>query len=436
MALDLAARLGIGVLLAWAALPLFARLARRSCAAPPAEYYRALVAALCLATMLLFLPLVRAWSSTPVSQQAILQPQPHTVTFVAQLVVASTARVPRRDQILAAIGGTWLLLLAAGLSVSITGRLRLRSAYRAAPLAPARARERAERIAAELGVRTPPIHVSDEASVAFTYGALTPRIVISQRSCELPDEALDFVLRHELCHVCAHDTRAMCLIDLAQRCFAGHPSLRALACEIRVAREARTDVAAAGTSTLEYAQFLLAMAEQARAGWERAPSGSLVSMADTALGRRVALLIDPPFARPRWRSWPALVVAGVTLGSLVFLTPVASGRPAIEHGEGLPNQVIRTTIHSYFPQLRACFDAVEGSASISLSFVIDRHGRALVGETLDESGAVTSTEAFARFAQCVDGVRSTMQFPVPDDDSVIVSYRMAFEHDPEPCDGN
>ncbi|HTU59846.1 MAG TPA: M56 family metallopeptidase, partial [Polyangiales bacterium] len=362
-------------------------------------------------------------------------------------------------------------------------------------------------------------------------------------TCELADDELDFVLRHELCHVARHDTRAIYFIDFAQRCFAGHPSLRPLASEIRVAREARADEAAAGPRALEYARFLLTIAQHMES--RHSPYGSLVSMADTALERRVDMLINTDRPRPR-RSAPWLVLTGLGLCSLVFLAPssigqtqgnandhptvrgnltveqveqalftnaqpmlncynglaaprpnlpvrlsfeidergkVSSGRVTVpDHPElepclhaalmqrsfprpssgtvsveaptlltppyderravlearegtsqSLSRDLIRTTMRSYFPQLRSCFERVDKtlhSVSINMSFVIGRDGRAIDGQTSDKSEPPADPAAFAQFAQCVDDVRNTMQFPVPEDGIVTVDYPITFGHEP------
>jgi|GEM_PF-2983766 len=552
MALEWIARLGIGVVLAWATLPLLVKLARRSRDAQPAVYYRALLAALAIATMLLFMPLVRSASASVFS---LLRPGSDVISsdsdvfvreLVGPLISSATNAWPALPwgSIFAAIGGSWLLLLATGLSSSLLGQLRLDRKYRGAASAPGRVLERATRIATELGLHTPPIRVADRNAAAFTYGAIAPVIVISASTCELGDDELDFVLRHELCHVARHDTRAIYLIDFAQRCFAGHPSLRPLASEIRVAREARADEAAAGSRSLEYARFLLTIAQHMEST-RHGPYGSLISMADTALERRVDMLINSDRSHPR-RSAPWLVLAGLGLCSLVFLAPnsigqtqgntsdhptvrgnltveqveqalftkpqpmlscyegltaprsnlpvklsfeidergrVSSGRVSVpdhpqlepclhaalmqrtfprptsgtvsveaptlltppyderravlEAREGtsqsLSRDVIRTTMRGYFPQLRGCFERVDKtlrSVNVNMSFVIGRDGRTIDGSTIDKSEPAAEPVAFAQLAQCVDDVRRTMQFPVPEDGIVSVDYPITFGHEP------
>src|SRR6185295_15538447 len=56
--------LGLGVLLAWLGLPLFARLAAQSRHAAPASYHRALLVALAMGTTLLVAPWLHESAST------------------------------------------------------------------------------------------------------------------------------------------------------------------------------------------------------------------------------------------------------------------------------------------------------------------------------------------------------------------------------------
>jgi beta-lactamase regulating signal transducer with metallopeptidase domain len=395
MALETAWRVGIGVALGWAALPWLVMLARRSRSALPCLYYRALVAALGIATALIFLPLLRGLLGSPVALRALgtgSAAEPSTVTFVTELVRPLLGAAENAwptlplAQTFAAVGGLWLLLLAAGMVSSIAGRLRLHREYGQAPSAPERVLRHAARVAAELNIRPPAIRVAD-AAAAFTYGALSPLVILGTSSCELQDEDLDFVLRHELCHIVRHDTRTMYLIDFAQRCFAGHPSLRWLAAEIRVAREARADRAAAGDRPLEYARFLLTIAERIHS--RRAPLASLVSMADTALERRVEMLVEPNPNRSRLRrSMPWLLLAGLALGSLVFLTPASWGQPdraASDRPTVKGNLSIEQVEKGLFANpayLLSCYGTLSAprtNLSAHVSFEIDERGRVSSG---------------------------------------------------------
>jgi hypothetical protein len=148
---------------------------------------------------------------------------------------------------------------------------------------------------------------------------LAPVVVLGRAACDASDEELDFVLRHELTHVARGDARAALWIELAQHCFSGHPCLRGLEREIRFAREAAVDEAAAGAQALEYARFLLGLAERAQA--LREPHTSLVSMADTALERRIEMLMSKNGSRRKGLGVAGLGLSGLVLGALVFLAP-------------------------------------------------------------------------------------------------------------------
>lgn len=410
--------MGLGVALGWGALPLLVKLARRSRQGTPAEQYRALVLSLVVAAMLVFAPLARGWAGTGVELAALGPSASSSVVFVAELVSPLLGAVENAGAstplayLLPFIGGLWLLLFTAGVLASICGHVRLRRAYAGAGPAPARVIERAARIAAELAVPPPPIHVDSGLAAAFTYGGFSPVIVLGAASCQMPDADLDFVLRHELCHVARRDTRAILWIDLAQRLFTGHPSLRALAAEIRFAREACVDQVAAGARPLEYARFLLTVAEHVHAG--RAPAPSLVSMADTALERRVEMLIKPNTARSRvGRTSIWLGTAGLALGGLVFAAPMSwaqpaggSGRPTVS-GNLSVEQVEQAMFADPGPML-ACYGRLPSPRSTlfaHLSFDIAENGRV--------SSSRVSVPSHPELEPCLQSVLMNEQFPAP-----------------------
>jgi beta-lactamase regulating signal transducer with metallopeptidase domain len=227
---------------------------------------------------------------------------------------------------LSVLGLLWLAALVHGVVRSLASRFRLARAYHTAPTAPARVLERAARVAGELGIRTPAIRVADGIASAFTFGVFTPVVVVGRAVCDAGDDDLGFVLRHELTHVVRGDARAAFWIELAQRCLCGHPCLRGLEREIRFAREAAVDELAAGAQALEYARFLLGLAERVEA--LRAPQASLVSMADTALERRIEMLISKKQSTRSGRGAAWLGLSGLVLGALVFLAPSSFGQNA------------------------------------------------------------------------------------------------------------
>jgi len=327
-------QLGAGALLGWAALPLLMRLARRSRRAAPASYYRTLVAALGVAAALSFAPLLRGVLGVGVELPLSLTAQPwgdvESITLVADwvspLIGSRTEPWPSMPlaRALSALGLLWLALIALGVVRSLAGRARLARSYRGAPPAPLRVQRRAAEVARELGIGAPPMRVAEGIASAFTFGVLSPVVVLGRAACDASDDDLDFVLRHELTHVVRRDARAALWIELAQHCFSGHPCLRGLEREIRFAREAAVDEAAAGPQALEYARFLLSLAERVEA--LRAPHASLVSMADTALERRIEMLMSKKRSRRAGLGAAGLGLSGLVLGALVFLAPSSFGQ--------------------------------------------------------------------------------------------------------------
>jgi hypothetical protein len=144
------------------------------------------------------------------------------------------------------------------------------------------------------------------------------------------------------------------------------------------------------------------------------------------------------------RTFPRPSSGTVSVDAPTLLTPPYDERRAVlEAREGtsqsLSHDVIRTTLRGYFPQLRDCFERADKalrSVNITMSFVIGRDGRTMDGKTIDKSEPPADLAAFAGFAQCIDEVRRTMQFPVPEDDIVSVDYPITFGHEPAGAGGS
>jgi hypothetical protein len=127
--------------------------------------------------------------------------------------------------------------------------------------------------------------VSPEFAAPFATGFLAPMVGLDPHSCTLGPVELRYALEHELAHIARGDTRLALGVELARRCFIGHPSARWLIAELGWAREAAVDARVAGDSPRGYAQFLVASAE--RCSLARAASTSSVFMANTALEFRL-----------------------------------------------------------------------------------------------------------------------------------------------------
>jgi beta-lactamase regulating signal transducer with metallopeptidase domain len=436
---DLPWRWGAGALLGWAALPLLVRLARRSRQGAPAAYHRALVTALGIATALCLAPLLRGVLGTAIQLPAA-PPRPwpsvRSLLFVADWVgpmLGSAAcpwpRLPFA-RALSALGVVWLSWFSLGVARALASRWRLAHAYRRAPLAPARVLECAAQVAAELGVAMPELRSAEDVAVAFTFGFFAPVVVLGRDVCGVGDAELEFVLRHELTHVARHDVRTALWIDVAQCCFGGHPSLRWLSTEIRFAREATVDAAAAGRRELEYADFLLGTAE--RLHGLRMPQSSLLSMADTALERRIKVLVA---ARRTSRSVPgvgSLALVGLVLGAVVLLAPSslsqipgADGTSQTRVDGNLSVEQVERVLFADPAPFQGCYarlPAPRPDLDVHLQFQIAENGRVREGQVHLRPSMLLGVSAFSlsELESCLDAALVGLAFPAPSSGSVQV----------------
>ena len=424
---EVARQLGVGALLGWAALPLLVRLARRSRQSSPAAYYRALVAALAIAALLSLAPALRGLVGIAV--ELPLAPQPwrdaESITLVADWVsplIGSKAEpwtsMPLA-RALSALGLLWLAAIAFGVVRSLVGRIRLAHSFRGAPAAPARVLERAAVVAAELGIAPPAVRIADGVTSAFTFGFISPIVLLGANASQGNDEELDFVLRHELTHVARGDTRAVLWIELALRCFSGHPGRRALDREIRFAREAAVDEAAAGSQALEYARFLLGLAEQLES--VRAPHASLMSMADTALERRIEMLMSKQQTQRTGRSMAWLGLSGLVLGALVFLAPSSFGQsgdagPSEAKVKGnLSVEQIQQVLFGKARPMIECYNQLpepRENLSTRLTFEITETGSVAWGRV--------AVADHPELAPCLESALRSYVFPRPSSGTVMV----------------
>jgi beta-lactamase regulating signal transducer with metallopeptidase domain len=435
MLVESAWRLGVGVALGWAALPLLVKLARRSRHAPPGVYYRALVATLAIATALLFAPALRGWTGLEL-ELSLAMPGPagsgaRSIVFVPEWVDPLLGSRERPwsslslSSVLTTVGIVWLFLASAGIAHSVWGRIGVWRAYRQAAAAPPAVIDRAARIAAELDIRLPELRVAPGLPSAFTFGLLSPVVVLGAAACHGRADELDFILRHELLHVARSDARAAFWIELAQRCFTGHPCLRALAGEIRFAREATVDEAAAGAAPFEYARFLLVLAERVR--FARFPAHHLISMADTTLERRVEMLIASTRKPVRsWRNVSWLGLCGLALGALVFLAPSSwgqgdAGPNGPDHtrvwGNLLVEQVEGTVFGEQGQGFKDCYAmlaAPRPTVYFRMQFDIAESGRF-------KSGRLVVSE-HPELAPCLEDVMKAFVFPAPSSGTVAVDF--------------
>lgn len=432
--------LGLGILLAWLALPLFARLAAQSRQASPASYHRALLLALVLGSTLFAAPWLHEsasafaghWFASP--RELSLDPLSVVSGWVVPLIGPSRIAWPSSplSRALSALALVWLLAVTLGMARLFLAHWSLLRLCRKARPAPEEARQRAGEIAAELGVSVPRLLVSDAVPLPFTAGIVVPVVVLTAEEVDASPAQLDFVLRHELSHVARGDARIAWAVSLARVAFPLHPTARRLAAEIAFAREASVDARAGAASPLEYARFLLASAERMRAGggaWLVA-----VSMADTALSRRIDMLVAPVSQKSRsLRTFISLGASGLAVATLLSVTPASWGvaaaadtpfKPQLISEGSLPKDAIRKVVREQYPAFRDCYERLpepRPATHITLHFVIGPDGSVT-------SGDIAAAEQPA-LGKCAEPIMRSLHFPAPAAGEVKVTYPIVFGPD-------
>lgn len=448
----------MGVLLGWALLPLLAALARRSRDAAPAAYHRALAFALLAAPLLAITPAAKLLLGAllrhigPGDAAPVVEPARVLLAWAEPILAAPSraAFVVSFGRLLDAVGSLWLGVFALSVLQLAWARLRLGRRLRAAVPAPEAVRAQALEVSQKLGVRPPAIRVSPEFAAPFATGFLAPVIGLDPHSCALGPVERGYALEHELLHIARGDTRLAFCVELARRCFIGHPSARWLIAELGWAREAAVDACVAGDRPRDYARFLVASAE--RWSLAHAASTSSVFMANTALARRIEMLTS---SSRQIHSAPkrfALLGASALGLGLAALAPASCGAPPaeagptqLESGEGseaitappsqdwelkagrvmvsgrLAPDVIRGVMRDELDLFRECYETLPDPRPVvvsTLNFTIGSAGNITAGHVDSEASPV--------LGQCLEGAMLPIRFPPPEDGEVTVRYTMQF----------
>jgi beta-lactamase regulating signal transducer with metallopeptidase domain len=420
--------LGSGVVLAWLALPVFAVLARQNRGALPAAYHRVLVLAFALGACVLPLPLLRAaWAAaagTPVLGSAGFVPLRVVGRWIAPLI-GETERAWLTSplaQAFCVIGVLWMV--AAAVAIVRLGSARAHLLHRHAGAVPAEGdvRRRGERIARQLGIAPPRLLVSASASLPFSMGYRVPTVVLPASAAEAAERDLDFMLQHELAHIARGDTRVAFWVSLASVLFTLHPTARRLVREIAFAREASVDAEVAATGALEYARFLLRALESAQAD-DGACNPAAISMADTALTRRIDMLVKKSPHRSRSaRTALSLAASAVALLALVGVAPSSWGAPQEEKpaSGNLPREQVERVVRQSYGAFRICYEELPKMVptKATLSFTIGVDGRVTEGRVEAE---------ISQLGQCVERAMFGLVFPAPVGGVVTVVYPVVFE---------
>lgn len=304
------ATVAMGVLVAWCALPLLARVAAHG-ADEPSSRQRVLSLALLLGALLVLAPWLRDaapdTAAFPLSRRTVDLTQavgPHLRSDVVTMALAG-------------LGALWIGVLGFALVRALAGMGRLRALCRAAVPADGWLSARVAELAEELAVPVPQVAVSPETMVPFVTGLRRPLLVFPAVLLDtLDEEALDLALRHELVHVARADVAWAMAVAVARLPLALHPTARWLGREIALAREEAVDAIVSRNGAGSYAHLLIDVA--AMAGMARCQH-ALVSMEVSSLERRIARLCAPAPGR-RGDVWRVLGAAALLLG-LVLMAP-------------------------------------------------------------------------------------------------------------------
>jgi beta-lactamase regulating signal transducer with metallopeptidase domain len=300
----------MGVLVAWCALPLLARVAAHG-ADEPSSRQRVLSLALLLGALLVLAP----WLRDAALETTALPLARQTVDLT--LAVGSHWRSDVVTTALVGLGGLWIGVMGLALLRALRGMWRLRALCRAAVPADGWLSARVAELAEELGVPRPRVVVSPETMVPFVTGLRRPLLVFPAVLLDtLDEEALDLALRHELVHVARADVAWAVAVAIARVPLALHPTARWLGREIALAREEAVDAIVSRNGAGNYAHLLIDVA--AMAGMARCPH-ALVSMEVSSLERRIARLCAPAPGR-RGDAWRLIGAAALLLG-LVLMAP-------------------------------------------------------------------------------------------------------------------
>jgi TonB family protein len=188
-------------------------------------------------------------------------------------------------------GALWAVGTAVFISRAAAGVLTCARRRRRA-LPAANATKLAHAMSASLGLRRPvSVLLSDEITVAETFGLRTPVIALPLSAPEWPDDRTRLVLLHELFHIKRQDWAVHLLARFSAALFWFNPLARyglARLCEERE-RACDDDVLRSGVARIEYAQELVAIAEACRA----TPAFAVAMARPAHLEGRIRAILNP-----------------------------------------------------------------------------------------------------------------------------------------------
>jgi beta-lactamase regulating signal transducer with metallopeptidase domain len=321
------ANLGAGALVASIALPLLARISAPRFVHDPASSHRALLWALSLASALLLVPWLRPLV-------------PHGVTVVAtgahpiaighiHAPAPTTSASTLAFNVLCVVGAAWSLASALAAALACTSLVQLSLLVHRASPAPAAVAAAVARCGSRGTAKVRRVLVSDEASVPFAAVPWAPVVVLPAAFLETFDrQALELAIEHEATHLDRGDLWATALVRILCVLFPFHPVAARVANDIAFAREAAVDARVSTRDPHRYATLLLDVA--ARARFDQLPRP--VSLDDTALKRRIAMLTDASGRRSISLTPLTITAALLGVAALAAPMPSSSSEPTIQGG--------------------------------------------------------------------------------------------------------
>jgi TonB family protein len=180
--------------------------------------------------------------------------------------------------------------------------------------------------------RSVALQVSPDIGVPFTRGILHPAIFLPEQARQWQREELEFVLAHELAHVCRHDCLTQIPAQVACALVWFHPLVWLAAFQMRKERERACDdmVLNLGHPAADYAEFLVMLGRSLRRltpAW----STSIAMAQFSQLEVRMKALLDPKVNRKPLAASRVLFAAVIAIALLV---PAAAIRATTKDAAG------------------------------------------------------------------------------------------------------
>ncbi len=193
------------------------------------------------------------------------------------------------------------------------------------------------------------VWLSGETPVPVVCGFWRPRVVLPEAALSWPVARLRMVLTHERMHIARHDTRTYLVARLACALYWPNPLVWwAVNCLRREAEQACDDgVLIQGERAAAYAGALVEIVQGLQTA-DRLPEGGLAMGRVSELESRLKALLKSGLSR---RRATPLLVAGVSLLSLVILLPLAAFQAATPRGGGIWG-VVRDASGALVPKAR------------------------------------------------------------------------------------